>query len=231
MPQPNRANAEAFDGALVAAGHNVLADPKSVIEQIEHTSDDVADESLRAKPNRHANDARACDQWSDLHAHYRQRHHHSDGDDQKEQDIAKDRKKGVQPCSSARLVSVWLTQISGLDQLAIDRRLHRVPQDIGAQQDDDRAQHTVDDLGKPSVLPSNMDDVDTPAPGEHRHSANDQERSNPSFQADCNDAGRSFGGLGQTGRSEQVLDPALSDAYSERKDDDHRDEPETRHGS
>src|SRR6516165_7411945 len=120
MPQPDRTNAEAFYGALVAAGHNVLADPKSVIEQIEHTSDDVADESLCAKPNRHANDARACDQWSDLHTHFRQRHHHSHGDDQKDQDIAKDRKKGVQPCSPARLIGVRLTQISSLDQLTIN---------------------------------------------------------------------------------------------------------------
>src|SRR5215471_4668458 len=132
MPQPNRTNAEAFDSALVAPGHDVLADTERVVEQIEHAGDDIANKGLCAKTDRDTDDARAGNQWSDLHAHFRQRHHHSDRDDQKEQDVAKDRKEGMEPSSPPRLLGVRLTQVSSLDKLAIDRRFHGLPQDVGA---------------------------------------------------------------------------------------------------
>jgi hypothetical protein len=48
MPQLDRADAEAFDGALVVAALNVLADAERIIEQVEHTGDDVANKILRA---------------------------------------------------------------------------------------------------------------------------------------------------------------------------------------
>jgi hypothetical protein len=43
-----------------------------------------------------------------------------------------------------------------------------VPQEIGAEQDDNGAQHTMDDPGQPRVLRGEVNEVDTPPPREHR---------------------------------------------------------------
>src|SRR5580693_9178522 len=52
MPQLDRADAEALDGALVIAALDVFADPKGVVEQVEHASDDIADKILTTKADR-----------------------------------------------------------------------------------------------------------------------------------------------------------------------------------
>src|ERR1700731_1229336 len=49
MPQPDRAKAEGFDGALVVAALDVLAYPEGVVEEVEHAGDHVANERLRAE--------------------------------------------------------------------------------------------------------------------------------------------------------------------------------------
>src|SRR6516162_7621935 len=49
VAQPDRADAEAFDSALVIAALDVLADPEGVVEQIEHAGDHVTHKGLRAK--------------------------------------------------------------------------------------------------------------------------------------------------------------------------------------
>src|SRR5215472_15113793 len=91
MPQPDRTNAEAFDWALIAAGLHVFADPEGVVHQIEHAGDHIAGESLRAKADCDTDDARAGNERTDLNPQRRQRHHRADGDDDDEQDIAKNR--------------------------------------------------------------------------------------------------------------------------------------------
>jgi hypothetical protein len=58
MPQPDRTNAKAFDGALVAAGLDVFANPEGVVHQIEHAGDHVAGESLRVDDPRRTSEAR-----------------------------------------------------------------------------------------------------------------------------------------------------------------------------
>ena len=46
MPQPDQADAEPLHRAFVAAGLDVSADPKRVVEQVEHAGDDVAGKGL-----------------------------------------------------------------------------------------------------------------------------------------------------------------------------------------
>src|SRR6202043_3772227 len=50
MPQLDRADAEAFDGALIVAALDVFADAEGIVEQVEHAGDDVADKILTPKP-------------------------------------------------------------------------------------------------------------------------------------------------------------------------------------
>ena len=85
MPQPDRAKAEGFDGPLVIAALDVLADPERVVEQIEHAGDDIANQRLRAKADRDTENARTSDQRSDLDAHCRERHHCREYKDDDEQ--------------------------------------------------------------------------------------------------------------------------------------------------
>ena len=176
MPQPDRAKAEEFDGALVVAALDVFADPEGVVEQIEHAGNDVANEGLGAKADRDAEDAQTGDQRSDLDAQRRQRHHHRKYDDDDEQDVAKDRQQGAQPRPPPRLVGVRLAKIGAFGELAIDRRLHGVPQEIGDEQDDDGAQHAIGEAGEQCLLRVEVGEIDTPAPGEYRNRTEDQGR-------------------------------------------------------
>ena len=61
VAQLHRAQAKAFDGALVAAGLDVFADAEGIVEQVEHARDHVLDHRLRAKADGHANHAGARD--------------------------------------------------------------------------------------------------------------------------------------------------------------------------
>ncbi len=81
MAQLDRADAEALDGALVVAALDVLADPESIVEQVEHAGDDVADKILRTKADRDAEDAQTGNQRADFEAHRRQGHQRCGGSD------------------------------------------------------------------------------------------------------------------------------------------------------
>jgi hypothetical protein len=114
MPQLDRADAEALDGALVIAALDVFADPKGVVEQVEHASDDIADKILTTKADRNPDNTQTGDQRADFEAHRRQRHQRGDGDDHDEQNIAENRQQRTQPRPPPRLVGVRLTQVLGL---------------------------------------------------------------------------------------------------------------------
>src|SRR4029077_8413661 len=62
MPQLDRADAEAFDGALVVAALDVFADAERIVEQVEHAGDDIADKILTTKADRDSDDAQTGDQ-------------------------------------------------------------------------------------------------------------------------------------------------------------------------
>ena len=72
-----------------------------------------------------------------------ERHHRRKYDDDDEQDVAKDRQQGAQPRPPPGLVGVRLAKIGAFGELAIDRRLHGVPQQVGDEQDDDGAQYAI----------------------------------------------------------------------------------------
>jgi hypothetical protein len=57
MAQLDRAQAEGFDGPLVAAALDVLADAERIVEQVEHAADHVAHDSLGAEADRHSSPA------------------------------------------------------------------------------------------------------------------------------------------------------------------------------
>src|SRR5947207_14354247 len=120
MPQPYRAKAEGFDGALAIAALDVLADPEGVVEEIEHAGDDVANERLAAEADRDAEDAQTGDQRSDLDAHCRERHYRRKYDDYDEQHIAEDGKERMEPRPPSRFIGIRLTEVLDLGELAID---------------------------------------------------------------------------------------------------------------
>jgi hypothetical protein len=64
MAQPQRADRDVLDGAADAAALDVLADPEGVVQQEEHSGDDVFHQRLGAKADREANHAGAGDQRS-----------------------------------------------------------------------------------------------------------------------------------------------------------------------
>ena len=134
MPQPDRAKAEGFDGALVVAALDVLADPEGVVEEIEHAGDDVANERLGAEADRDAEDAQTGDQRSDLDTHCRERHYRRKYDDYDEQHIAEDGKERMKARPPSRLIGIRLTEVLDLGELAIDCRLRRMPQDVGDEE-------------------------------------------------------------------------------------------------
>src|SRR5439155_11485448 len=206
VPQLDRANAEAFDGALIIAALDVLADPEGVIHQIEHAGDDVADKGLRAKADRDANDAQTGDQRADLDAHRRQRHQRGDSDDDDKQNIAKNRQQRSQARLPARLVGVRQAELGALSEFAIDRRFDRMPQKVGDEQDDDSAQHAMGDPADHRVLPCEAVHVHAPAPGEHSDRTDYQKRPQAAPQRDGEDAGRTYRRLDRTRGKQQVLD-------------------------
>ena len=58
----------------------VPADPKGVVEQVEHAGDHITGEGWGAETHRDTEDPRAGAKRRDLDAHRRQRHQHGDGD-------------------------------------------------------------------------------------------------------------------------------------------------------
>jgi hypothetical protein len=51
MAQPHRSQTEALDGSFAALRLDVFADPKGVVEHVEHAADDIFDQRLRAEPS------------------------------------------------------------------------------------------------------------------------------------------------------------------------------------
>ena len=100
---------------------------------------------------------------------------------------------------------------------------------IGDQQNDDRAQHAVDEAAEPSLLIMKMGEIDTPAPSQHGNSANDQQRPDTAVDARGEHARRTALHLGRAGRSKHILDSVPGDAYRERQGHDDKKKPEARH--
>jgi len=123
-----------------------------------------------------------------------------------------------------------LTRVGGFGEPAIDHRFHRVPQDIGDEEDDDGAQHAVGEAAKPCILLVEMGKIDTPTPGEYCCRADEQQRADAALQADGDDARRTFGNLRRTGLPKEMLDRAAADADRKRQDDYDQNQPEARHG-
>ena len=106
VPELHRAQAEAFDRALVGAALDVLADAESIVEQVEDAGDHVLDQRLRAEADGDADDAGAGDQRPDLDAergqHHQQRHDH----DGCEQHVLEDRQQRAHARLSRILLAV-----------------------------------------------------------------------------------------------------------------------------
>ena len=83
-----------------------------------------------------------------------------------------------------------------------------MPQDVGDEDDDDGAQYAMDEAGERRVLPGDVHEVDTPAPGEYRGRADDQERPHTALEAHRDDAGWTITDLRRCGRLKQVPDGA-----------------------
>jgi hypothetical protein len=121
-----------------------------------------------------------------------------------------------------------LNEIGGVGELAIDSRLHSVPEYVGDQQDDDGGQHAVDYTGEQRVPAGEVHEIDIPTPTEHGRRANDQEGPDTVFESYFDDAGRTAS-LGRTGGSEQMLDRAPARGDGGRQDDEYENEPKGRH--
>ena len=80
------------------------------------------------------------------------------------------------------------------------------------------------------VLPGEAVHVHPPAPAEHSHRADDQQRPQAALQADGEDAGWRLRCLGRAGRPQQMFDRAPGHADRERQGDDDQNEPEALHG-
>ena len=97
------------------------------------------------------------------------------------------RKIGSSVCSRARrrASSVFgCAEVGGLGELAIDRRLHRMPEEVGDEQDDDGAQHAMGDPCERGVLSGEVNES-TPQPQrEHCDRADDQKRPDTALEAD-----------------------------------------------
>ena len=105
-----------------------------------------------------------------------------------------------------------------------------MPQDICGEEDDDGAQHAVREAGDQRVLPGEVDDVDSPTPGEHPRRTDDQEPAYTALEPRRGDAGRIFPGLWRRW-SKKMPDRAPSDGDGKRQGDDDQNEPKARHGS
>ena len=147
VAQLDRAQAEGFDRALVAAALDVLADAEGVVEQVEHAADDVLDQRLRAEADGDADHAGAGDQRSDLDAERRERHQRRHGDQGDEEDVAQDRQQRAQPRPAPRLLGVRLARGLRLRELAVDHGLQHMPGEVGEQHDHDRAEGAAHETG------------------------------------------------------------------------------------
>ena len=137
----------------------------------------------------------------------------------------------MEPRPPPRLVSVRLTELLDLGELAVDRGFCCMPQDVGEEDDDDGAQHAMDEAGEFCIACGKVPEVDTPAPGEHRSRANDHQRPQAALEAYRNNAGHIVTDLRRSGRLKQMLDYAPGHAIGQRQGDNDEKEPEAVHGS
>src|SRR6516164_719249 len=139
------------------------------------------------------------------------------------------RKISSKVCKRARrrLLAVRLAELGCCGELAVDRSLRSVPEDVGDQQNHDCGQYAVDDAGKNRIPAGEVHEVDLPTPSQHRHCANDQQSSDPVFECCFDDAGWTAG-LRRPGGTEQMLDRAPAHGDGGRQKDQDKDEPEAR---
>ena len=143
MAQPDRAQAEQFHSALVAAALDVLADPEGVVEHVEDAREDVLDQGLRAEADGDAEDAGAGDQRHDLHAETRQDGQHRDHRDEHGERVAEDRQQRAQPPVAGEFVGA--AAVAGELQPVFDVGLGQLPHEIGDEQHDDAVEDALDD--------------------------------------------------------------------------------------
>jgi hypothetical protein len=167
-----------LDGAADAAALDVLADSEGVVEQEEHTRDDVLDQRLGAKADRQADHAGAGEQRPDLDAERREHqhgHHHGERD---HQELTEQGQQGLE--ARGALAAAFAADF-GRDggallegEPAVDRGLRDLPTDVGDQESQaDVDQRGREPLGEPAPL--EVEHVDAPEPGEDRHRADDQQ--------------------------------------------------------
>src|SRR5439155_14295825 len=96
VPEADRAQGEAFDGALRLAAVDVFADAKRIIGQIEDSGHDVADQGLAAERDRKAEHRGAGDEGRDADAKARQYRQASRKDDDGAARDAQNRRKSLE---------------------------------------------------------------------------------------------------------------------------------------
>ena len=198
-------------------------DAEGIVEQVEHAGDDVADKIRTTKADRNSNDAQAGDHRADFEADRRQRHQHRDSNHDDEQDIAENRQQCAHARPPPRLVGVRLTEILGLGEFAVDRRLCCLPQQVGGvEEDDGSAERAVDKVvNSVSSLPSTCT-LKAPAPGEDRCGADDQQRPQTALEAYLDDAWQTITNPQRTGRLKEVPDRAPDREVGEGYSDDNQ---------
>ena len=116
---------------LRAARLDVLADPERVVEQEEDAGDDVAHQRLRAEAECYANHAGAGEQRADVDTDRRERDHHPDHDQDREDEFAQQGLERARPGvpGGARCGGVG-------DEAAIEHGLGQLPGDVGDERRD-----------------------------------------------------------------------------------------------
>ena len=175
VPELHRTQAEAFDGPLVGAALDILADPESIVEQIEDAGDDVLDQRLRAEADRHADHAGAGDQRPDLDPERGQHHQQPDDHDCCEQHVLENR----QQRAHARLSRILLPVRGRRRPLHLaephgDDCLDDAPAEISGKDDDGGIDAAAHEAVGEVVARRHAGDVDPPCAGKQRRTRNDQ---------------------------------------------------------
>src|SRR5262245_27821273 len=122
----DRAEAERLDGPFELGALDVLPDPEGIVEEIEHTADDVFHQRLSPKSDRHPDDPRSRDERSDFDAEGRKYGKQDDDQERYECDITDNRKERFESLAPARVVGIRLVQFRGVGQLSIQSGLEKM---------------------------------------------------------------------------------------------------------
>ena len=184
VPQLHRAEAEGLDRALVAAALDVLADPEGVVEQVEDAADDVlAPASARRSRSRRR----------------RRRRRRSAGRSRRRARTAPSsppRPPGPRrrccggsaaACAAAPAAArfvVGLGRAVRLGEPAVDSVFSELPQEVGDEQDDDRAQRAPHEPGREGVAAGQLRRDRPPRRGRGAAPPQDQERPQAALDID-----------------------------------------------